>query len=152
MNKLLQIIEEQMKLLEQSKISLQYSFIASKKLIDNNVHEQFSLAQQDVFEAFASRLARTADILVQKVLKTIQLYESEPVNTVRDMLLQAEKKNLIEGAEIMFELRLFRNEIAHDYLPKSQIAIIEACIYFTPFLITNVDRTLVYCKKNLCIL
>ena len=116
-------------------------------MIDNNLHEQFSLAQQDVFEAFASKLARTADILVQKVLKTIQLYESEPVNTIRDMLLQAEKKNLIEGAEIMFELRLFRNEIAHDYLPKSQIAIIEACIYFTPFLINNVDRTLACSKK-----
>ena len=147
MNKLLQIIKEQLMLLEQSKISLQYSFNESKKLIENNAHQEFSLQQQDVFEAFASRLARTADILVQKVLKTIQLYESEPVNTIRDMLLQAEKKNLIEGAEIMFELRLFRNEIAHDYLPKSQIAIIEACIYFTPFLIINVDRTLVYCKK-----
>ena len=146
MNKLLQIIEEQMKLLEQSKISLQYSFNESKKLTEDNLQHEFSL-QQDVFEAFASRLARTADILIQKVLKTIQLYESEPLNTIRDMLLQAEKKNLIEGVEIMFELRLFRNEIAHDYLPKSQIAIIEACIYFTPFLITNVDRTLVYCKK-----
>ena len=147
MNKLLQIIKEQLMLLEQSKISLQYSFNESKKLIDNHGDQEFSLQQQDVFEAFASRLARTADILVQKVLKTIQLYESEPVNTIRDMLLHAEKKNLIEGAEIMFELRMFRNEIAHDYLPKSQIAIIEACIYFTPFLINNVDRTLVYCKK-----
>ena len=83
-------------------------------MIDNNVHDEFSLQQQDVFEAFASRLARTADILVQKVLKTIQLYECEPVNTIRDMLL-GKKKNLIEDAEIMFELRLFRNEIAHDY-------------------------------------
>ena len=147
MNKLLELIKEQLMLLEQSKISLQYSFNESKKLIDNNPHHEFSLQQQDVFEAFASRLARTADILVQKVLKTIQLYESEPVNTIRDMLLQAEKKNLVEDAEIMFELRLFRNEIAHDYLPKSQIAIIEACIYFTPFLINNVERTLVYCKK-----
>ena len=147
MNKLLQIIKEQLMLLEQSKISLQYSFNESKKLIDNHGDQEFSLQQQDVFEAFASRLARTADILVQKVLKTIQLYESEPVNTIRDMLLHAEKKNLIEGAEIMFELRLFRNEIAHDYLPKSQIALIEACTYFTPFLINNVDRTLVYCKK-----
>ena len=63
------------------------------------------------------------------------------------MLLQAEKKNLIEDAEKMFELRLFRNEIAHDYLQKSQIAIIEACIYFTPFLMNNVDKTLIYCKK-----
>ena len=147
MNKLLQIIKEQLILLEQSKISLQYSFNESKKLIDNGGRHEFSLQQQDVFEAFASRLARTADILVQKVLKTIQLYESEPVNTIRDMLLVAEKKNLIEGAEIMFELRLFRNEIAHDYLPKSQISIIEACIYFTPFLINNVDRTLAYSKN-----
>ena len=147
MNKLLELIKEQLMLLEQSKISLQYSFNESKKLLDINAHHEFSLQQQDVFEAFASRLARTADILVQKVLKTIQLYESEPVNTIRDMLLQAEKKNLVEDAEIMFELRLFRNEIAHDYLPKSQIAIIEACIYFTPFLINNVERTLVYCKK-----
>ena len=86
-------------------------------------------------------------ILVQKVLKTVQLYESEPVNTIRDMLLQAEKKNLIEQAEIMFELRLFRNEIAHDYLPKSQISIIEACIHYTPFLLVNVDKAMVYCKK-----
>ena len=51
------------------------------------------------FVAFASRLARTADILVKKVLKTIQLYKSEPLNTIRDMLLQAEKKDLIEDAE-----------------------------------------------------
>ena len=116
-------------------------------MIENSLNDEFSLQQQDVFEAFASRLSRTADILVQKVLKTIQLYESEPVNTIRDMLLQAEKKNLIDSAEIMFELRLFRNGIAYDYLPKSQISIIEACIYFTPFLINNVDRTLVYCKK-----
>ena len=85
MNKLLQIIKEQLVMLEQSKISLQYSFNESKKLIDNNVHDEFSLQQQDVFEAFASRVARTPDILVQKVLKTIQLYESEPVNTIRDM-------------------------------------------------------------------
>ena len=147
MNKLLQIIEEQLRLLEQSKISLQYSYNESKKLIENSLNDEFSLQQEDVFEAFASRLARTADILVQKVLKTIQLYESEPINTIRDMLLQAEKKNLIEDAEKMFELRLFRNEIAHDYLPKSQITIIEAWIYFTPFLINNVDRTLAYSKK-----
>ena len=49
MNKLLQIIEEQLMLLEQSKISLQYSFNESKKLIDNNVNDEFSLQQQDVF-------------------------------------------------------------------------------------------------------
>ena len=92
MNKLLQIVKEQLLLLEQSKISLQYSFNESKKLIEDRLNDEFSLQQQDVFEAFASRLARTADILVQKVLKTIQLYESEPLNTIRDMLLQAEKR------------------------------------------------------------
>ena len=119
MNKLLQIIKEQLILLEQSKISLQYSFNESKKLIDNRVNYKFSLQKQDVFEAFASGLVRTEEILVQNVLKTIQLYKSEPVNTIKDMLLQAKKKNLIGGAEIMFELRLFRNEIAHDYLPKN---------------------------------
>ena len=74
MNKLLQVIKEQLVLLEQSKISLQYSFNESKKLTEDNLNHEFSLQQQDVFESFASRLARTADILVQKVLKTIQLY------------------------------------------------------------------------------
>lgn len=149
MKKLLHIINEQLILLEQSKISLQYSYNESNKLIENNQNNEFSLQQQDVFEAFASRLARTADILVQKVLRTVQLYENEPVYTIRDMLLQAEKKNLIEQAEIMFELRVFRNEIAHDYLPKSQIAIIEACIHYTPFLLANVDKALIYCKRYL---
>ena len=57
MNKLLQVIKEQLVLLEQSKISLQYSFNESKKLIENNAHQEFSLQQQDVFEAFVSRLA-----------------------------------------------------------------------------------------------
>ena len=50
MNKLLQIVKEQLLLLEQSKISLQYSFNESKKLINNNVQEEFSLQQQDVLK------------------------------------------------------------------------------------------------------
>ena len=49
MNKLLQIIEEQLRLLEQSKISLQYSFNESKKLIENSLNDEFSLQQEDVF-------------------------------------------------------------------------------------------------------
>ena len=65
MNKLLQVIKEQLMLLAQSKISLQNSFNESKKLTENNLHHEFSLQQQDVFEAFVSRLTRTADILVQ---------------------------------------------------------------------------------------
>ncbi len=149
MDNLLKLIGEQILLLETSRTSLLYSFEETNKILAINITKSFTLAQQDVLEAFASRLARTADILVQKVIKPIHLYESEPNGTVRDMLLLAEKKGIIEDAEILFAIRLFRNEIAHDYLPQSQLKIANGCLQFTPTLLKNVDTAIKYAQKYL---
>lgn len=149
MDNLLKLIEEQILLLELSKTSLQYSFEQTSNILTNTTASNFTLAQQDVLEAFASRLARTADILVQKVIKPVHIYESEPNGTVRDMLLLSEKKGIINDAETLFAIRLFRNEIAHDYLPQSQLKIAKGCIFFTPTLLKNVDATIVYTQKYL---
>ena len=147
MNKLLELLQEQVSLLRQGKNALQYSYDASQKILKSESNGIFTLQQQDVLEAFASRPARTTDMLVQKIIKTIHLYETEPPATIRDMLLQAKKKGIIKQAEVMFEIRQFRNEIAHDYLPESQLKIAEACVYYTVLLLQNVDKAILYCNK-----
>ena len=149
MNNLLKLVKEQIELLEVSKASLIYSFTETSSILKNNNTIDFTFAQQDVLEAFASRLARTADILVQKLIKPLHIYESEPTGTVRDMLLLAEKKRIINDAETLFAIRLFRNEIAHDYLPQSQLKIAKGCLQFTPTLLENVETCIAYAQKYL---
>ncbi len=149
MDNLLKLIAEQITLLEISKTSLQYSFTETNNILVSNTTGVYTLGQQDVLEAFSSRLARTADILVQKIIKPIHLYESEPSGTIRDMLQLSEKKGMIDNAETLFSIRLFRNEIAHDYLPQNQQKIAKGCIQFTQPLLKNVEVAITYTQKYL---
>lgn len=147
MQKILQVVLQNVQNLQQSIVALQYSVDIAQSVYSKNKTE-YSLQEGDVFEAFSARLARTSDILVQKVLKSVQMYESEPVGTIRDLLLQSEKKGIILSSDILFEIRIFRNEIAHDYLPKSQNEIINSCLYYAPLLIRNAATAINYIEIN----
>ena len=66
-------------------------------------------------EAMTSRFARLSDLLIQKVLKTIERLDGDNPGTVRDRILQAAKKRILGSAEVMIEIRDVRNTISYDY-------------------------------------
>jgi uncharacterized protein YutE (UPF0331/DUF86 family) len=98
-------------------------------------------------EALTGRFARVSDLLVQKVLKTIQRLDRDTPGTVRDRILQAEQKGIIPSAEMLLDIRDIRNTIAHDYDGDSFNEIVLFVFQNTSFLLQGVETAMEYSKK-----
>lgn len=98
-------------------------------------------------EALTGRFARLSDLLIQKVLKTIQRLDRDIPGTIRDRILQAEQKGIIFSADILLDIRDVRNTIAHDYDGVSFNEIVSFVFLNTPFLLAGVQTAIQYSKK-----
>ncbi|MEP6926040.1 MAG: hypothetical protein ABI834_00320 [Ginsengibacter sp.] len=108
----LQYLKENFKQSDEATNHLVSSLNRCKDFIFN---ETFTEEQLVELEALTSRFARVSDLLIQKILKTIDEIEGTTPGTVRDRLLQAEKKSIIINADDFMEIRKIRNRIAHEY-------------------------------------
>ena len=71
--------------------------------------------QLESVEAFTGRFARSVDLLVNKVLRSLDRLELNPEGTLLDIINRAEKRGLVGRAEELREMKDVRNMIAHDY-------------------------------------
>ena len=72
-------------------------------------------AQLESVEAFTGRFARAVDLLVNKVLRSLDRVELKPEGTLLDVINRAEKRGFVGQAEELREMKDVRNMIAHDY-------------------------------------
>ena len=120
----------------QSRATLQYSFEKCHVL---TIEPGMTFEELDAFEALTSRFARTSDLIIQKAFRTIDLIELEQDGTVRDRILRAEKRGLIQDPDLFMEIRLLRNVIAHEYRSETILEIFERVLSFTPHVISCID-------------
>ena len=106
------VLEENLQALESAMDTFKYS-IAKCEIIEYKI--KYSYDELDSFEALTSRFARIADIITQKVLKTIFLLLREDVFTFLDRANLAEKLGIIPNAKDLIRIRDLRNEITHEY-------------------------------------
>lgn len=92
---------------------LDYSFQQVAALPGNL--EGMSENQLESIEAFSSRFARTVDLVVNKVLRSLDRAELLPQGTLLDVVNRAEKRGLLARAGDLREMKDVRNIIAHDY-------------------------------------
>jgi len=59
-------------------------------------------------------------------------------------LLSSDKKKIIADAVVFVEIRLLRNEIAHEYQSETIHVIFEKVLQMTPALLEGVDLTINY--------
>ena len=108
----LQYLKENFKQTDEAASHLLSSLMRCEVFILN---EEFTEEQLVELEALTSRFARLSDLLIQKLFKTIDEIEGTSPGTVRDRLLQAEKKGIINNTDEFMEIRKVRNRIAHEY-------------------------------------
>ena len=101
------------------------------------------------FEALAARFARLSDIMIQKVFRTLDAIDLEDRGTVRDRINRAEKRGVIESADNFVEIRMVRNEIAHEYKSETVLEIFERVLTLTPSLMKAVEGIETYSAKYL---
>ncbi len=138
------LLREELKLLDDASAILSYSYENCKKI---GIKEEYTIEDLDQFEAFTSRFARLSDILIQKIFRLIDQIELEEAGTIRDRINRAEKRGIIESADTFVQIRIVRNDIAHEYHTEALKDIYKKVIELSPHLLDSVKEIKEFCKK-----
>lgn len=125
--------------LKQARVHLDFSFQQIRGLSCDLTH--LTEEELESVEAFCSRFARTVDLLVNKVLRSLDRVELVAQGTLIDVVNRAEKRGFIESAEDLREMKDIRNVIAHDYAGGKAGEILSFCQKQKPRLDAICNRT-----------
>jgi len=137
-------LKQLLKDLERAQDVLRYSY---EKCRGIKISDGLSYEEMETFEALTSRFARLSDIITQKVIRAFDILDLDDDGTVRDRINRAEKKGIITRADDFIDIRILRNEIAHEYKTEAIYSIFSKVLELTPILIASVDGITLYAQK-----
>lgn len=138
------LLVNELKVLDGAKEVLLYSF---NKCSAIGIKDKYEPEELESFESFTGRFARLSDILIQKIFRLVDELDLDSQGTIRDRINRAEKKELIASSDVFVEIRMVRNDIAHEYLPEAIHDLFKKVLSLTPHLLDGVERTRTYCLK-----
>ena len=94
-------------------------------------------------ESLTSRLARLADLLVQRIFRLIDNIELADAGTFLDRIYRAEKRGWANAADLI-RIRELRNLIAHEYASDKMLEIHAAVASMSSTLLATVPRVMSY--------
>ena len=111
--------------------------------------DTYSPEEFDKLENLASRYARTTDMLVNKVLRSIDTVESEDIGTIIDIMNRAEKRGIVESADLLHTIKDLRNNVVHEYQISEITGFFGDILKYAPVLLEIIDNVKKYCAKYL---
>lgn len=111
--------------------------------------EGVDAGQLESVEAFSSRFARTVDLLVNKVLRSLDRMGLLPQGTLLDVVNRADKRGFIQRVADLREMKDVRNIIAHDYAGAKASEIFVYCRGQKPALDAACNRAAEYAVRRL---
>ena len=108
-----------------------------------------SYEELEIFEALTSRFAKLSDIIIQKIFRLLDILDLEDEGSIRDRLNRAEKKGIIHSADAFVDIRILRNEIAHEYKSETIYEIFEKVLEKTPMLLESINMIESYAQRYL---
>ena len=141
-NQDLEILRKNLESLEKSLFRLKYSYSQSKNI---NLQKELTDPEFDVLENLSSRFARTLDLVVNKVFRSIDAVELEDAGTLIDVINRAEKRELIESSARIRKLKDLRNQIVHEYETEDLEALFEQIVDFVPEILDIAEKIKSYC-------
>ena len=107
---------ENLQYLQKSLTWLKISYDKCNKINLNGGFDNLSENEIESLEALSNRFARAVDILLHKVLKSLDILELEDVSRNLDIAIRAEKKGFVEDYNVLVALKDLRNELSHEYI------------------------------------
>jgi len=147
MNKIhIDILRENINILNKSAEWVRHSYEQTSTI---ELKEKYEIEEFDKLENLTSRYARTADMLVNKVLRSIDTVESEDIGTIIDIMNRAEKRGIVSSAELLHTIKDLRNNIAHEYKISEITRFFEDVKKYTPLLLEMIQNVNKYCTRYL---
>ncbi len=142
-----EFLEQQLQLADKASEVLRLSYQRISKRLPLSIDLQDDLLIE--LDALTSRFARMSDILIQKVFRAVDAIELVDEGSILDRLNRAEKRSLISSAQQWREIRLLRNQIAHEYVLNDLRELFEQTIANTSELLSTLDRVKQYANSQL---
>lgn len=127
----LALLEDEIRVLNKASAHLRYSIDRVAGLTGKR---DLTPEELERFESLASRFARLADLLIQRVFRLIDEPELVAQGTLLDRIQRAEKRGWIEAGELV-RIRELRNPIAHEYAEDKLRALDLAVLALAPALV-----------------
>jgi len=135
-----ELLKQNWELLIRSLDSLKLSV---EKVSNIGQKTEYTFEELESFDSLTSKFARTSDIFLQKIIRTVWALLHETQMPLIDVLNKSEKLGLIKSADQLIEIRDIRNQIAHEYLPEAIQELIPDVIELSKHLETNIQT----CKR-----
>jgi len=139
----IEILKENLYIENLSMNRLMYSFDICSKI---GIKENYSEEEFISFEAMTSRYARTTDMLVNKVLRSLDAVEYIDGGSVIDATYNTEKRGIATSQELR-NLKDLRNSITHEYVTENIVRFFGKVLEFTPQLKKVIDNLNNYCAR-----
>jgi len=110
-----------------------------------------SLEEEDIekIEVLFSRFSRSVDMLINRILRGIDLLELEDAGTKLDVVIRAEKRGFVESYEELIALKDLRNELAHEYIGERFVDKLSEVLESSEKIIGIADRVMDYIYNQL---
>jgi hypothetical protein len=141
----IRLLRAEFQLLEKSLFHLLGSLRKCEKV---GFKEEYSFDELESFDSLTGRFARSADIYMQKVLRTIFVILREEAVLFTDRMYKAEKAGIIKNADKLLEIKDVRNDIVHQYIPEASYEMIKDILTLSVSLLENIESTKVFMIKR----
>jgi len=111
------------------------------------VKERTTADEFDDFENLVSRYARSLDVILNKVFRSIDAIELEDGGTLLDAVNRAEKRGIVESVKRVRDLMDLRNDIVHEYETDDLQSLFRQTLEATPDLFAIVEKVERYCTR-----
>lgn len=135
-----------LQILDKSLYWLRRSYVICTEI---GVKSAYSDEECDAIETLTSRYARTSDIIIQKVFRSIDKVELEDSGTMIDVINRAHKRGLFDSVDEIRRIKDLRNKIAHEYAREDIESVYAEVINFMPQTFAIAARTASYCSRYL---
>jgi uncharacterized protein YutE (UPF0331/DUF86 family) len=142
----LEVLKENLQKLNLSSEWVRKSYEQTVKI---SIKEDYTLEEFEKLEVLASRYARTTDMLVNKVLRSIDTLELEDIGTPIDVMNRAEKRGIVESAELLHVIKDLRNNIVHEYQIDEIAKFFGEIVKYSPVLLGIIENVNNYCARYL---
>ncbi len=135
---------ENLNLFEKNLKWLKKSYEKAKKIdLDKELTEE----DLEVFETLSNRFGRTVGILINKILRGLDIIELEDITRKLDIVIRAEKRGFVDDYKVLIEMKDLRNELVHEYIQENLIERFKEVLEYTPKLFDITNKLKDYVKK-----